>query len=56
MFSCVVKAFFTKNLDFGQKMVVSGVWPFVRKKMMESLDLGRAQGEESQRIVNDELT
>ena len=50
-----IKPIFTKDLDFVQRVVLSAGWPYVRKKMIESLHLGRAEGDESQRIIDGEL-
>ncbi len=50
-----IKPVFTKDLNFLQKTVVGTAWPYVRKRMIESLDLGREQGDESVAIVDGEL-
>ncbi|MEM7361036.1 MAG: glutathione S-transferase [Pseudomonadota bacterium] len=53
--SSTVKVIFTKDLPTLQKFSISVVWPFIRKLMIKAMDLGREQGEESQKIIDNEL-
>lgn len=50
-----VKPIFLKDLPALQRMTTSMIWPMIRKMMMQRMDLGAAQGKESQRILEGEL-
>jgi glutathione S-transferase len=50
-----VKSIFRCNLPSDQQIELDKIWEFVAPLMVESMDLGRAQGEESEAIVDTEL-
>jgi len=50
-----VKPIFIKDLAGEPRSFVDEAWPLVRERMIEGMDLGREQGEESQRILEGEL-
>lgn len=53
--SSSVRAIFTGDLNFPQKLLILALWPVIRSKMIEFMDLGREQGEESRDTVDQEL-
>lgn len=52
---CELRRIFSKDLSFMNKMVLRGSWSMVRKLMIKGMDLGKDQGEESKRIIEQEL-
>jgi len=50
-----VRPVFTRDLRFPKGVLIRVAWPKIRKIMIKRMDLGRAQGEESQDIVAAEL-
>ncbi|MEH6570925.1 MAG: glutathione S-transferase N-terminal domain-containing protein [Halioglobus sp.] len=46
---------FTKDLQPAERESVTKEWPMIREMMIQMMDLGAAQGEESKQIVNREL-
>ena len=50
-----LRRIFSKDLSFMNKMVLRGSWSMVRKLMIKGMDLGKDQGEESKRIIEQEL-
>ena len=50
-----VRPIFTKDLSILQKLSVSSAWSVIRKAMIDRMDLGYEQGQESRRIVDGEL-
>lgn len=50
-----VKPVFETGLSWIKKLMLNLSWPAVRRKMIKMMDLGRAQGDESQAIVAGEL-
>lgn len=50
-----VRPIFTENLPIMQKILVGATWGVVRKRMIELMNLGPEQGQESKRIVDGEL-
>jgi len=51
----MVRPIFTRDLSWPQKLLVRGTWGVVRKLMIQGMDLGAEQGQESRRIVEGEL-
>lgn len=51
-----VRPIFTKDLPIMQKLLVGATWGVVRKRMIDLMNLGPEQGQESKRIVDGELT
>lgn len=51
-----VRPIFTKDLPIMQKLLVGGTWSLVRKLMIDRMDLGPEQGQDSKRIVHGELS
>jgi glutathione S-transferase len=51
-----VRPIFTKDLPRMQKILVGATWSVVRKRMIVFMDLGPEQGQDSKRIVDDELS
>ena len=51
-----VRPMFTKDLAITQKLLVGATWGLVRKLMIAGMDLGPEQGQDSKRIVHDELS
>ena len=51
-----VRTLFIKNLTFLNKLILYGTWNFVRKSMINLMDLGIDQGKESREIVDRELS
>ncbi|NND82265.1 MAG: glutathione S-transferase [Gammaproteobacteria bacterium] len=51
----IVKPVFMKNLGWLDKLKLQLSWPMVRKKMIQFMDLGKQQGDESQAILEAEL-
>lgn len=47
---------FTKDLPPKQRLDVNTSWPIIRKVMIENMDLGATQGDESKQIVDRELS
>ena len=54
--SSTVRPIFTKDLPLLQRPLITAMWPVVRKKMIRAMDLGFEQGQESESIVDNELT
>ena len=52
----MVRPIFTRDLPLAKKLMISLGWGKIRKIMMARMDLGTRQGEESELIVNDELS
>lgn len=50
-----VKTIFLKDLSNTQRVTTAEAWPFIRQVMIEGMDLGKSQGEESQHILEGEL-
>jgi len=50
-----VRPIFTKDLPFLQKLSVSLAWRVICEAMIKGMDLGYEQGQESRRIVEEEL-
>ncbi len=50
-----VRPIFTKDLPLLHKLLVTWQWPMIRKVMIERLNLGAEQREESKRIIEAEL-
>ncbi len=46
---------FQEGLGTDDTATLASMWPFVRERMIESMDLGPAQREESRRIILEEL-
>ena len=53
--SSTVRPIFTRDLPFAKKLKISLAWGKIRKIMMDRMDLGALQGEESLAIVDAEL-
>lgn len=51
-----VRSIFTKDLTLFHKMLLSGTWRVVRKRMIDLMDLGPEQGQDSKHIVEGELS
>ncbi len=51
-----VRPIFTRDLPILQKLLVGGTWGLVRKLMIDRMDLGTEQGQDSKRIVEGELS
>ena len=50
-----VRKIFSNDLKFFDKMVLRGSWSMVRKLMIQGMDLGHDQREESRDIIEEEL-
>ncbi len=50
-----LRRIFSKDLSFMNKMVLRGSWSMVRKLMIQGMDLGKEQREDSKRIIEEEL-
>lgn len=50
-----VRPLFTAELPFSQRLLIRGVWPLIRRRMIAALDLGLQQGKESTLIVEEQL-
>jgi len=50
-----VKAVFLVNQSPGNRIFVTLAWPFLRRKMIEAMDIGEEQGRESRDILESEL-
>jgi glutathione S-transferase len=50
-----VRQVFSKDLSFFPKILLRGMWPMVRKRMIEMMDLGTEQREDSKRVIEEEL-
>lgn len=50
-----MRPIFTKDLPFFQRVSIRAAWPVIRRKMIEKMDLGLKQGEESRDIVDEQL-
>lgn len=53
--SDTVRQIFIADLPAAQKLEVTTSWPMIRKIMIQKMDLGQAQGDESKHIVDREL-
>lgn len=51
-----VRPIFTKDLPRIQKLLVAATWGVVRRRMIDVMDLGPEQGQDSKRIVDGELS
>ncbi len=51
----MVKPIFSNDLTFFNKLLFNGTWRVVRKRMIDLMDLGPEQGQESRKIVETEL-
>jgi glutathione S-transferase len=47
---------FTQDLPIGQRLLTRVIWGVVRRRMISAMDLGFSQGQDSKRIVDDELS
>jgi glutathione S-transferase len=54
--SDTVRQIFIADLPPAQKLEVTAGWPMIRELMIQKMDLGAAQGEESKQIVDRELS
>ena len=54
-FPATVRPIFTRHLSLPRKVMVSLMWPKIRNKMIQRMDLGYKQGEESKKILDEEL-
>ncbi len=50
-----VRQVFSNDLSFFPRILLRGMWPIVRKTMIEMMDLGDEQREDSKRIIEEEL-
>lgn len=50
-----VRQIFSKNISFFNKMILRGSWGMLRKVMIDGMDLGEEQREDSENIINQEL-
>lgn len=50
-----VRQVFSNDLSFFPKILLRGIWPTVRKTMIEMMDLGAEQREDSKHIIEEEL-
>lgn len=50
-----VRPIFTRDLPWTKKIMISLAWGKIREFMIARMDLGEPQGEESRKIVDDEL-
>lgn len=51
----MTKPIFSRKLTLLYKLLFSGTWPVVHKRMIDLMDLGPEQGQESRKIVETEL-
>jgi len=50
-----VRQVFSNDLGFFPKILLRGMWPMVRNRMIEMMDLGAEQREDSKRIIEEEI-
>lgn len=53
--SAQVRPIFTKDLTLPKALLISALWPVIRKKMIDGMDLGAEQGRQSMAILDSEL-